>query len=189
MADLQQLIDKGEDIKSEPWDSPLVDMWENDVKAEVAQYGESTVQVLDRAMHFGFMIRSNEHGNQMHRERVDKVKKLLTDLQLRNADDTRAQSRIILQKTEEAKVSLGAKFGGQTTFNGPVTFGDNSPANNVQAGELLLAIISEAEERLPDGPEKSAILEKLKSVVANPTFAALAGASLPEILRRLMGSS
>jgi hypothetical protein len=186
MSRLQQLIEKGQELKGEPYDSPLVDMWDNDVKAEVAQYGEATLQVLSRAMWFGQVIRSDVHGNQMHREKIDKVCKLLSELTERNADDTRLQSQIIIQKKEEAKASLGAKFRGQMTFNGPVTFGDNSPANNVQVGELMLAIISEAEERLANGPEKDTILKGLKSVAANPTFAALAGASLPEILKRLM---
>lgn len=183
--DLDQLINKGEELKSEPYDSPRVDMWQNDVKARVAEYGETTLEILERAMWFGTVIHSDDHGQSMHREMIDKVNTLLGELKERSSVDTQAQSRIILQKKEEAKATLGAKFGGHTTFTGPVTFGDNSPANNVQVGELMLAIIGQAEESLPDGPEKSKILESLKSVVANPTFAAMAGASLPEIVKRL----
>ena len=182
--DLQQLIDKGEQLKQTKYDSPLVYMWQNDVKAAVAEYGEATSGVLQNALHFGFMILSDEHGQQMHREMIDKVNELLNELKQRNSADTQAQSRLIIQKKEEAKATLGAKFG-TTNFNGPVTFGDNSPANNVQVGELMLAIISQAEESLLNGPEKDKILGSLKSIVANPTFAAMAGASLPEILKRL----
>ncbi len=184
--DLQQLIDKGEQLKSTKYNSPVVDMWQNDVKAAVAEYGEATSQVLEGAMHFGFIITDDHQAQQMHREMIDKISELLNELKQRNSSDTQAQSRLIIQKKEEAKASLGAKFG-SANFNGPVTFGDNSPANSVQVGELMLAIISQAEEALPDGPEKDKILSSLKTVVANPTFAAMAGASLPEILKRLFG--
>lgn len=185
--DLQQLIDRGEELKSTSYESPIVELWQNDVRAAVAEYGEATQRILQNAFHFGFVITSDESGQQMHREMIDKVIELLNELKKRNAADTQAQSQIILQKKEEAKASLGAKFGA-ATFNGPVTFGDNSPANNVQVGELMLAIISQAEETLPAGSEKDKILDSLKAIVANPTFAAMAGASLPEILKRLFGS-
>ncbi len=182
--DLQQLIDRGEELKRAVYNSPVVDMWQNDVKAAVAEYGEATSEILQRAMWFGVMIHSDQHGQQLHQEMIDKVIELLNELKQRSSADTQAQSRIISQKKEEAKASLGAKFG-PTTFNGPVTFGDNSPVNNVQVSELMLAIISQAEETLPEGAEKNKILGYLRAVVANPTFAAMAGASLPEILRRL----
>jgi hypothetical protein len=184
--ELQALIDRGEELKNETYDSPIVDMWENDVKAAVAPFGEATMRVLQSAMHFGQVIMSDDHGQHMHIERINKVQKLLEELQRRNPADTQAQSNLITQKKEEAKATLGAKFG-KTTFNGPVSFGDNSPANSVQVGELMLAIISQAEEGLPNGPEKDKILSSLKGIVANPTFAAIAGASLPEIIKRLFG--
>jgi len=186
--DLQVLIDRGEELRNEKWDSPVVDMWKNDVKAAVVKYGESTVRVLDRAMRFGFAIRSDQQAYRMHIERISKVRQLLEELLKRNPADTQAQSLLINQKREEAKATLGMKLG-TTTFNGPVTFGDNSPANNVQVGELMLAIISEAEETLPEGPEKQKILSGLRNTLSNPTFAAMAGASLPEIIKRLVGGS
>lgn len=185
--DLQSLINRGEELKNNRYDSPIVDMWQNDVKAAVATYGDSTSRVLENTMHFGQMIMSEEHGQEMHQEMISRVQELLKELINRNPSDTQQQSRIINQKREEAKATLSSKFG-KTTFNGPVTFGDNSPANSVQVGELMLAIISEAEEKLPEGSEKEKILSKLKEITANPTFAAVAGASLPEIIKRLFGS-
>jgi hypothetical protein len=183
---LQQLIDKGEELKNARYDSPSVDLWKNDVKAAVASFGDATIEVLETALSFGQVITSDYDGQQMHVEAIDKVQELLSELQKRDATDTAAQSEVISQKRKEAKASLGTKFG-STIFNGPVTFGDQSPANNIQVGELMLAIISEAEEKLPEGVEKQEILGKLKAIVANPTFAALAGASLPEIIKRLVG--
>lgn len=184
--DLQSLIDRGEELKNERYDSPIVDMWQNDVKAEVAKYGAATNKILENAMIFGQVIMSEAHGQQMHQNMISKVQELLRELIKRNPEDTQAQSRIISQKMEEAKATLGSKFG-KTTFNGPVTFGDNSPANNVQVGELMLAIISQAEKTLPEGTEKSDILAKLKEITTNPTFASVAGASLPEIIKHLFG--
>lgn len=182
--DLRALIDKGEELKVKEYDSPQVAMWRNDVKATVAQFGDATLEILDSAMSFGYVITSDDQAQQMHQEMISKVRELLTELQRRNPADTQAQSRIILQKMDEARATLGVKLGA-TTFNGPVTFGDHSPANSVQVGELMLAIINQAEDTLPDGEEKNKILSSLKAVVANPTFAAMAGASLPEIIKGL----
>jgi hypothetical protein len=182
--DLQQLIDKGEELRGLNFESPQVSMWQNDVRAAVAQFGDATLDILDSAMTFGYVITSDDQAQQMHQEMISKVQELLTELQRRNPIDTQAQSRIINQKMDEVRATLGVKLG-TTTFNGPVTFGDNSPANSVQVGELMLAIINQAEETLPDGEEKTKILSALKAVVANPTFAAMAGASLPEIIKRL----
>lgn len=184
--DLQGLIDRGEELKSDNYDSPVVDLWENDVKAIVASYGDATSRVLSNAMHFGQVIMSDAHGQKMHVEKISKIQKLLQELQKRDSANMAAQSAIIDQKMAEAKATLGAKMG-TVNIHGPVTFGNNSPANNIQVGELFLAIISEAEDKLPDGTEKDDILNKLKSVASNPTFAAMAGASLPEIVKRLFG--
>lgn len=183
---LDYLSKKGEELKNVKYDSPKVNLWKNDLKAAIAPYGDETLKVLDSALWFGQMITSEQHGQEMHIEAINSVQELIEELKERSASDTSAQSDVINRKKEEAKHSLGAKFG-TTNFNGPVTFGDNSPANNIQVGELMLAIISEAEEKLPDGPEKQEILGKLKEIVSNPTFAALAGASLPEIVKRLVG--
>jgi len=185
--DIQQLIDRGEKLKNESYESPIVDMWQNDVKALVATYGEETSKVLQKAMWFGQVIMSDHHGQQMHVEMITKVQSLLAELAQRNSDDTRAQSEVINQKRQEVRATLTSKFDKATfNINAPTTFGDNSPANNIQVSELMLAIISEAEEKLPEGPEKNKILSELKNVTANPTFAAIAGASLPEILKQLL---
>jgi len=79
---------------------------------------------------------SDEHGQEMHREAISKVQELLTELMKRNPQDSQAQSRLINQKKEEAKATLGTKFG-TTTFNGPVTFGENSPANSRYCQHLV----------------------------------------------------
>jgi len=50
----------------------------------------------------------------------------------------------------------------------------------------MQAVINEAEKTLPDGPEKKKILDGLKAVVSNPTFAAIAGAALSEIIKKLL---
>lgn len=184
---LENLTQKGEDLRNEAYDSPVVDMWQNDVKAAVAPFGEETKRVLDRAMFFGQVITSDDHAQHMHNEMISKVQKLLEDLKKRDSEGTNRQSELINQKRKEAVETLKAKFGGPATFNGPVTFGDNSPANNVQVSELMLAIMEQAEEALPEGPEKDKILSGLRSILSNPTFAAIAGASLPEILKRLAG--
>lgn len=184
--DLQELIKKGDELKSDSYNSPVVALWENDVKAAVARYGEATSMVLSKTMRFGQAIRSDAHAQQRHIEKISKVQRLLDELKNRKSSDMSAQSAVISQKMSEARATLRSKMG-TINIHGPVTFGDNSPANNIQVGELMFAIISEAEEKLPDGPEKEDIINKLKSVATNPTFAAMAGASLPEIIKRLFG--
>lgn len=146
--DLQALIDRGEELKADSYDSPVVDLRENDVKAAVASYSKETSQVLSNSMHFGQVIMSDSHGQQMHVDKISKIQKLLQELQKRNSADMAAQSTIINQKMAEAKATLGAKMG-TVNIHGPVTFGDNSSANNIQVGELISAIITEAEENYP----------------------------------------
>jgi hypothetical protein len=182
--DFQELIDRGEELKGQKYDSPKVSLWKNDVRAAVAPYGEATQNILKHALFFNQMIMSADHGQHMHIDAISKAQELLEELQKRNPEDAQAQSRLITQKMEEARATLGSKFG-TTTFNGPVTFGDNSPANNIQVGEIMLAIISQTEETLPEGPEKDKILDGLRTITTNPTFAAIAGAALPEIIKRL----
>ena len=188
MMDLQQLIERGEDLKRQSYRSPLYDVWKNDVRDAVAAYGEPTMRVLEKAWRVSQIARSAAETQSNHPAKISRVQELLTELQKRNPSDMAAQSLLMNQKMQEARATLRAKFG-NTTFNGPVTFGDNSPANSFQVGELIMAIISEAEEKLPDGPEKNKILASLKEVVTNPTFAAIAGASLPEVIKRLFGTN
>ncbi|SCX05787.1 hypothetical protein [Candidatus Aquiluna sp. UB-MaderosW2red] len=68
------------------------------------------------------------------------------------------------------------------TFHGPVSFGDNSPANQIEVREILVARLSQAEATLPEGDDKKSILEHLKALTENPTFAAIAGSTLGAIL-------
>jgi len=187
---LDQLIERAEALKSVPYDSPKVDMWKDDTKAAVVPYGEASLKILEKCLWFGRVITSPEQGQRMHIEALSKAQEFLSDLKERDAEDASAQSAILSQKRSEAKATIEAKFAGTKIIvnGGTATFGDHSPVNNLQVGELLIAILQEAEKKLPDSSEKRKILASLQTVLANPTFAAIAGTSLPEIIRRLTES-
>lgn len=86
--DLQQLIDKGDELKGVKYDAPTVEMWENDVKEAIAPYGDPTVKILEKALWFGQVIMSEDHGQRMHVEAIEKAQDLLRELQKRHITDT-----------------------------------------------------------------------------------------------------
>ena len=182
--DIDELIARGEELKSVNYESPKVELWKNDVKEVVVAYGEPTMDILRKAMFFGRVIQSDEDGQRMHIESIVNIEVLLRELKKRDQSRMQAQSYIINQKKEEARATLNSKLN-STTYNilAPTSFGNNSPANNIQVGELMLAIMSQAEDVLKDSPDKNSIITALKSVITNPTFASIAGASLPEIIK------
>jgi hypothetical protein len=185
--ELDELIQQGRDLKTVHYESPRYEVWQNDVRAAVTPYGEKMLEVLESTFFFGQVIMSDQHGTQMKNEAIDKTIEFLETLKARNPQDSRAQAALISQKQEEARHTLRAKLG-NATFNGPVTFGDNSPISQVQVGEFIAALVKEAEQKLPDGEDKSKIVSQLKSMLANPTFAAIAGVTVPEVLKKLFGS-
>ncbi len=92
---LQELAEKGEELKKEKYDSPIVKMWENDLKTAVAEYGKEISEILDSALSYDEMITSDQHGQQMHVEAIDKVQQLLRELQSRSVQDTATQSESV----------------------------------------------------------------------------------------------
>lgn len=183
--ELDDLIKRGEALKSESYSSPKYGIWKNDVKAAVAPHGDSMMRVLSDALSGGAVIQAGQ-AQQAHIRRIDRVIVLLNELKSRDADHSRAQDAIINQKRDEARASVQAKFGG--TINATnVTFGDNSPISQVTAGEFMSALVKEAEEKLPEGEDKNKILAGLKAAVTNPTFASVTGATVGAVLKKLIG--
>ena len=183
---LDELINQGNELRDTELGSSNYAVWRNDVRAAVAPHGTEMTKVLEGALYNGVIIMGRRNTND---KAIDSTIELLETLKKRQPADSRAQAAMINLKTEEARHTLRAKFGSTTINATNVTLGDNSPISQVQVGEFLAALIEQVEQKLPDSEEKTKLLDHLKSVLANPAFVAVAAATVPEVLKRLMGVS
>lgn len=184
---LQELIDQGNELKSEDFGSPLVELWQSDAIEAVEPYGEGATNALKSTFsHVIFMGQaSRNQANQT--ESIEKAQRLMQSLVGRPTRKPRIETP---SSESEAKASLRDKLGvSNMTINGPVSFGDNSPANQIQIQEVLLATMQQVEELLPEGPEKKSIVEHLKALTENPTFAAIAGSTVSAVLGSFLHKS
>lgn len=183
MADLDTLIQQGDELRGTELGSPRFKIWANDVREAVQPYGESMMKILEGALRRGVISMSHRNYND---EQIDQVNELLRTLKERSPADSRAQDVLINQKQAEARASLQHKFG-SITVNGDATFGDGSPITKVTVSEFLAGLIDEV-EAMPESEDKHRILDGLKSTLSNPTFAAISSSVLSEVVRRLMHS-
>ena len=183
MAELDTLIQKGNALRRTEMGSPRFAIWANDVRAAVRPYGESMMAILEDAITSGVYTMMGPSYND---EQIDNTIELLESLKERTPEDSRAQDALINQKQAEARATLGSKFG-NITVKGDATFGDGSPITKVTVGEFMASLIDEV-EAIPESEDKHKILDGLKNVLANPTFAAVSGAVVAEVLKRLMGA-
>ncbi len=180
MATIDELIQQGNSLRGSRLGSPKYEMWENDLRALVAPYGEKMKEVLEHALWLGVI----GDGDTTNDEQIDDAIEFLESLNERTVEESRAQDLLINQKYEEAKATLSSKFG-NATVNGDATFGDNSSISKVTVSEFMSGLIQEVES-MPDSDEKNKILESLKTVLANPTFATVSGSVVSEVLKHLM---
>jgi hypothetical protein len=78
-----------------------------------------------------------------------------------------------------------SNFGNITISGGTVIFGDGNKITQVSVKELVNALSEEIEDKVPQGKEKQSILQSLKEITTNETFASVAGTVIGEILRRV----
>ena len=183
MGDLEKLINRGNELRGTELGAPRFKIWANDVRAAVKPYGESMMKILEDALHTGVVIMG---GPNLNDEKINDTIELLQNLNERTPEDSRAQDSLINQKQAEARATLQSKFN-SITVKGDATFGDGSPITKVTVGEFMAGLIQEV-EAMPDSEEKKSILDSLKSALANPTFAAVSGSVVSEILKGLLGN-
>lgn len=180
---IDNLITKGNELRGTEVGSPRFLIWSNDVRVVISTHGDSMMKILERALQSGVFIMGQRNVND---EKIDDVIELLNSLKERTPEDSRAQDAIINQKQAEARATLQSKFA-NITVKGDATFGDGSPITKVTVSEFMSALIQEV-EAMPEGKEKQSMLKSLKSVLANPTFAAVSGSVVSEVLKRLLNS-
>lgn len=183
MAVLDDLIAKGNALRGTEVGAPRFEMWSNDVRAAVKPYGESMMHICENALSVGVI---NMYGPNLNDEQIDDTIEFLKELKERTPEDSRAQDDLINQKQAEARATIGAKFP-KITVHGDATFGDGSPITKITVGEFMAGLIKEV-EAMPESENKSKILSGLKAALANPTFAAVAGAGVGEVVKKLMSS-
>lgn len=183
MDTIDRLIRQGDELRNTELGSPKFAVWANDVRAVVSSHGNSMMEILNNALESGVVIMGQRNTND---EAISNTIELLNTIKDRAPEDSRAQDATINQKQAEARATLRSKFG-NITVKGDATFGDDSPITKVTVSEFMSALIQEV-DAMPDGDEKHTILDSLKSVLANPTFAAVSGSAVSELLKRLLNS-
>lgn len=66
-----------------------------------------------------------------------------------------------------------------------VILGDGNRVSQVYIRELIEAIAQDVRDKIPEGEERKSVLESLKKLTTNPTFAEVSGAFVGEALKRL----
>lgn len=181
MADFDTLIQQGNELRGTELGSPRYKIWANDVRASVKPYGDSMMGILEGALRVGIVRMGGPNYND---SQIDDVVEFLESLKERTPEDSRAQDGLINQKQAEAHATLHSKFS-SVTVKGDATFGDGSPITKVTVGEFMSSLIKEV-EKMPDSTDRNKILEGLKTTVTNPTFAAVSGSVVGELLKKFM---
>lgn len=182
MSEFEALIKEGNELRGTKMGSAKFAVWANDVRAAVKPYGDGNMSILERALESGIVIMDGPNYND---DAIDAVNELLVVLNERMPEDARAQDALINQKQAEARATLQSKFS-QVTVHGDATFGDNSSIAKITVGEFMAGLLKEV-EAMPEGTDKHGILDSLKDILANPTFATVSGSVLSEVLKKFMG--
>lgn len=87
---------------------------------------------------------------------------------------------------EEGSQSKNTRYGNIVVSGGTVILGDGNKITQVAVRELMQAIEEEIKDKAPEGENKQKILNGIKEITENETFASVAGTVLGEILRRVV---
>lgn len=182
-VDIDILIKQAEELKSVDYDSPKVLLWKKRAKNFIlTNYEHEYKQILDRALSFDQMIMSEGHARQMHINALNKAIVLLNELKSEpKIDKNKPQP---LPKEIKESSHKESKYG-RVDVKGMAFFGDNAVVNQVVLGDLVKALESEIKERVVEGEEKKSVLDSLKKITNNETFASVTGVVLGEVLKRI----
>jgi len=187
MQSLESLIDRAKTILPEPHPSTKYELWKHDVHSYVeTNYGADLVKILDRTLRPSQVFKRGDNFQAMRNERVQRAIEFLEELKDRDAETDLATSND--KNMGEAKKAVQERLSSMkisVSGNASATFGDNSPLNQIQVGEFMTALIQEV-EAMPESPEKQSLLQQLKAITENPTFAAIAGGAVGGIVQSLV---
>jgi hypothetical protein len=182
---LDTLIERARAVMPAPYRSPKYELWKHDVQNYVEQnYGEDLLRILHNLLRPNQVMVRADNMEAVRNERINRVIEFLEELKGRDAEADLASSS---GKTlEEAKQDVHERLSRlNITVAGNATFGDNSPLNQIEVGEFMISLISEV-EAMPDSAEKHTLLQQLKAITENPTFASVAGAAVGSIIQGLV---
>jgi len=69
--------------------------------------------------------------------------------------------------------------------NGNLIWGDDVKISQITVGDVAYALIREIEKKVPESEEKRNVIDSLKKITANETFASLAGVFVGELMKRV----
>ena len=184
--DIDALIKKAEELKSVSYESPTVDLWKNRTRNFISEkYGSEYVRMFNDTLHFGEIIMSEEHGQEMQAQCLSRAIELLNGL--RDEPVRNPSSRTVIEASEQhVPPKQKPNFGNISISGGTVVFGDGNKITQVAVKELVDALAEEIQEKVPDSETKHGVLAKLKEITTNETFAAVSGALIGEVLKRVI---
>ncbi len=86
---------------------------------------------------------------------------------------------------KKSEIKSPRSFENIQVHGGTVIFGDGNTLTQVAVKELVNALSEEIKEKVPESDEKISVLQKLKEITTNETFATVAGTFLGEVLKRV----
>ena len=181
---LDNLINKAGELKDEPYDSPLVKLWENKtINFLKENYGKDISEIFQQTQWPTKMATSDQEMQFMHIESMDKAVKFLNGLK----DETPLSSneKIAEASAEKSESAKKSQFGNITVSGGTVVFGDGNRINQVQIKDLVQALSEEIQEKVPESEDKRSILSSLKTLTENQSFASVTGAVIGEIIKKI----
>ncbi|TSC65140.1 MAG: hypothetical protein G01um101477_609, partial [Candidatus Doudnabacteria bacterium Gr01-1014_77] len=76
----------------------------------------------------------------------------------------------------------------RSVSGGNAFFGDGTTLTQIYIKDVVEAISKEIEEKVPDNEDKRSVLEGLKKLTSNETFASVTGSFVGEMLKKLVQS-
>ena len=184
--ELDTYITRAKEIYSEPHGSTKYELWKHDVRNYIeAKFGSDLLAILDRALRPSRVFTQGDNLQLERNKRMERAVEFLEELKSRDASNDLATSQG--KSIEQVKRDVQARLSKMNiTIAGNATFGDNSPLYQIEIGEFLAALTQEI-ETMPESSEKQRLLQQLKAITENPTFAAIAGGAVGSIVQRLVG--
>jgi hypothetical protein len=185
---LDELINQAEELKNVTYDSPKINIWKKRAKDFIKQnYEEEYLEIFINCLTPNRMILINE-AQKMYIARIDKAIEFLNDLKKEPILGKTKVNQKDFQKKQMPHIPTSkSSYGNITISGGTVVFGDGNKITQVAIRDLVNALSKEIEEKVPESEARKSVLNSLKEITNNQTFASVAGALIGEILRRISG--
>ncbi len=182
---IDNLINQAIAPKQVDYNSPKVDLWEENTKEFVKNnYGQKYIEIFDKAMRWNQVAASNLHAQKMHVNSIEKAIEFLESIKDYPKIQIVKENFKSIEKIH-SETPQNTKFGNIVISGSTVIIRDNR-INKIYTRDIIRALGKEIEEKVPESKEKHSVLKNLKEITNNQTFASIAGAFIGEIIKRFI---